>query len=50
MERTELADVIERFIGGDCGPWEWEELISTSVKGDSEAEALRLEAAATVRG
>lgn len=47
MERAELADVIERFVSGDCGLREWDDFISISVKGDGEAESLRLEAAAT---
>ena len=47
MGRAELADVIERFVSGDCGPREWDDFVSISVKEDSEAETLRLEAAAT---
>ena len=50
MNRVEMAEVIERFVGGESDPWEWDDLISIVVKNDSEAEALRLEAAATADG
>jgi hypothetical protein len=46
-ERRAMADTIERFLNGQVDDWEWDDFISIPVKGDKEAEALRIEVANT---
>jgi hypothetical protein len=39
LTRAEVATLIEDFIEGRCGPWDWDDFISTMTFDD---EALRL--------
>ena len=38
--RTEVADEIERFLNGTCGPWDWDEFTSFPIE-DPELDAIR---------
>lgn len=41
MTRIKLADLLEGFVNGTCGPWEWDDFISVQHK-DPEIEKIRL--------
>jgi hypothetical protein len=40
MTRTEIANLIESFLDGSCGEWEWDDFIQTPLK-DPEPEEFR---------
>ena len=41
---TEVAEIIERFVEGTCGPWDWDDFISFPLD-DPALEAVRRECA-----
>lgn len=41
MTRLEIADLIERFVSGASGEWEWDDFISTK-QVDPQIERVRL--------
>ncbi len=42
MTKLELAQLLESFIDGTCGRWDWDDFTSIRQK-DAEMEKLRLE-------
>ena len=40
MTKTELANMIEAFVSGTCGEWDWDDFVSVSHE-DPEIEAIR---------
>jgi hypothetical protein len=42
VERTklEVAEIIERFLDGTCGPWDWDDFCSHEMS-DPELESVR---------
>lgn len=44
MTKSELADVLERFIGEKpgCGDWEWDDFVSTQAEPELEPIRHRL--------
>lgn len=41
MTRLQVADLIESFVSGTCGIWEWDDFISV-IQADVEIERVRL--------
>ncbi len=44
MTRTEVADVIESFLDGSCGRWDWDDFLHTKLN-DSELERIQIRCA-----
>ena len=42
--RAEVADIIERFLDGTGGQWDWDDFCSVRIK-DPELDAIRLRCA-----
>ena len=40
LTRSEVATIIESFLSGDCGPWDWDDFISVPI-GDPELDLIR---------
>jgi hypothetical protein len=42
LQRTklEVAEIIERFLDGTCGPWDWDDFCSHEIS-DPELESVR---------
>lgn len=41
MSRGEMADIIERFVDGICGPWDWDDFCSFPIV-DPALDAIRV--------
>lgn len=44
LTRTEVADLMERFLSGNIGTWEWDDFISLPIN-DPELEKVRMRCA-----
>lgn len=44
MRKDELANLIEAFLNGTCGEWDWDDFISVK-QSDPEIEEIRLRCA-----